>query len=76
MPATLSDIEEQALRLPLSDRAMLAQRLLASLDETDEAENERLWVEEAERRYQEYVKGRISSRPASEVFQDAFMRFR
>jgi putative addiction module component (TIGR02574 family) len=74
--ATLSDIEGQALSLPLAERAALAKRLLASLDETDEAENERIWVEEAERRYQEYLKGRVTSRPASEVFHDAFARFR
>jgi len=62
MCPTLSEIEEQALKLPSSERAVLAHRLIASLDETDEAEIERLWVEEAERRYQEYKKGRISSR--------------
>jgi putative addiction module component (TIGR02574 family) len=75
MASVLSDIEKQALKLPASERARLAQRLLASLDETDAAENERLWVEEAERRYQEYKKGRIASRPAADVFRDAFARF-
>ena len=75
MPSGLSDIEEQVLKLPASQRARLAQRLIASLDENDPAENERLWVEEAERRYQEYKKGRIDSRSAADVFRDAFARF-
>jgi len=70
-----SEIEEQALKLPASERALLAQRLIASLDENDASENERLWVEEAERRYQEYKKGHVRSRPAADVFRDAFARF-
>jgi putative addiction module component (TIGR02574 family) len=43
---------EQALTLPVEDRALLASGLLASLDsETlDEAEVERLWSAETERR--------------------------
>lgn len=75
MSAVLSEIEEQALKLPAAQRAELARRLIASLDENDAAENERLWVEEAERRYQEYKKGHIPSRPAADVFRDAFDRF-
>ena len=43
---------EQALALPVEDRALLASGLLASLDSEalDEAEVERLWAAETERR--------------------------
>jgi Putative addiction module component len=43
---------EQALTLPVEDRALLASGLLASLDSEslDEAEVERLWSAETERR--------------------------
>ena len=43
---------EQALTLPVEDRALLASVLLASLDSEalDEAEVERLWSAETERR--------------------------
>lgn len=43
---------EQALTLPVEDRALLASGLLASLDSEalDEAEAERLWSEETNRR--------------------------
>ena len=43
---------EQALTLPVEDRALLASGLLASLDSetVDEAEVERLWSAETERR--------------------------
>jgi len=60
-----------ALGLSLSERAALAERLLASLDAPDEAENERLWVEEAERRYAAYKAGQTTSRPAADVLRDA-----
>jgi putative addiction module component (TIGR02574 family) len=64
-------IEDQALKLPPQERARLAERLIASLDEIDEAECERLWIEEAEHRYQLYKTGRLSSRPAEAVLHDA-----
>jgi hypothetical protein len=43
---------EQALTLPIEDRALLASGLLASLDseDLDEAEVERLWSVETKRR--------------------------
>ena len=75
MKSLLGEMKKQAMRLPPSDRAKLAQHLIKSLEGLDKIENERLWVEEAERRYREYKKGRISSRPAREVFRDAFKRF-
>ena len=71
MSPDLKECEAQALKLPPKERALLAERLIASLDATDDAENERLWVEEAERRYEEYKKGNISARPAEDVVRDA-----
>lgn len=61
--ADLENIERQAMGLPIRQRAMLAEHLLASLDEADFAENERMWLEEADRRYREYKAGRIAARP-------------
>ena len=67
----LKECEAQALRLPPKERATLAEHLIASLDNLDDAENEYLWLEEAERRYQEYKKSNILSRPAEDVLRDA-----
>ncbi|MBK6855287.1 MAG: addiction module protein [Microthrixaceae bacterium] len=52
MAAAPDALLEQALALSPADRAKLASGLLASLDEDqgDEAEVERLWSEETERR--------------------------
>ncbi len=71
MSPELKECEAQALALRPQERAMLAEHLIASLDSLDDSENERLWLEEAGRRYQEYKKGNISARPAEEVLHDA-----
>jgi hypothetical protein len=69
--ADIKAIEAEAMALPPAQRAQLAQHLLSSLDELDEEENERLWLEEAERRYQGYRKGTISSNDAFEAIAEA-----
>nr|VFJ57436.1 MAG: putative addiction module component, TIGR02574 family [Candidatus Kentron sp. FM]VFJ76067.1 MAG: putative addiction module component, TIGR02574 family [Candidatus Kentron sp. FM]VFK21445.1 MAG: putative addiction module component, TIGR02574 family [Candidatus Kentron sp. FM] len=71
MMTTLDECEQKARRLPLSERALLIEYLVATLDDLDEKECERLWVAEAERRYIEYRQGTITARPADDVFQDA-----
>ena len=71
MSPDLRECETEALKLSLKDRAALAERLIASLDVIDNVESERLWIEEAEHRYQEYKKGHIPSHPAEEVLRDA-----
>ena len=76
MARNLKEFESRALELPLKARARLAEYLIASLDVLDNAENERLWVEEAERRYREYKKGNIPSRLARNVFRGARSRIK
>ncbi|OGV64669.1 MAG: hypothetical protein A3K19_30055 [Lentisphaerae bacterium RIFOXYB12_FULL_65_16] len=71
MSPKLKECEALALKLPSRERAVLAEHLIASLDELDDAENERLWLEEANRRYQEYKKGTIGARDAKDVLRDA-----
>jgi putative addiction module component (TIGR02574 family) len=71
MATTLERCEQQARTLPLAQRALLIERLIGSLDEPDDAECERLWVAEAERRYAAYQAGTIPARSATDVFRDA-----
>ncbi len=71
MTTELQALETEALKLSLTERAQLAEHLITSLDQLDDTENERLWVEEAERRYQEYKKGNIPARLAEDVLRDA-----
>ena len=46
----LQTIEQEALNLPIEDRASLVEKLLSSLDALTEPEAERLWLMEAQRR--------------------------
>lgn len=62
-----SAIAKQALHLPISERAKLAQRLLVSLDDLPEAEVEKLWVVEAERRANEIREGKVRLVSAAEL---------
>jgi putative addiction module component (TIGR02574 family) len=69
--AIAEDVIQTALGLPVEDRAALAERLLASLDDLDERESDRLWGEEAERRLVAYRAGSASARPAEDVYARA-----
>ncbi len=71
MSPELMECEVRALELPPAQRATLAEHLIASLDTLDDAQNEQLWLDEAERRYQEYKKGNISAHTAEEVLRNA-----
>ena len=68
MERKLEEIASEALQLSVESRAALAKRLLDSLDDLGPDENERLWVEEAARRYQQLKAGTARSIPSEEVF--------
>lgn len=68
---TLQEYETKVMTLPANDRAILAEHLIDSLDSLNDMENERIWIKEAERRYQDYKKGKISARSAAEAVRDA-----
>lgn len=55
----------------MEERAQLAGRLLLSLDEPSDAEVEKLWIEEAERRLKEFREGKVRGKPADEVYRRA-----
>jgi hypothetical protein len=68
MGRTLDDIASEVLRLGVESRAALAKRLLDSLEDLSPEESERLWVEEAARRYEQLRVGTARSFPSEEVF--------
>jgi len=63
----LDDILRDALELDTDQRATLAERLLASLDHLPEAETEKLWAEEAQRRRNDLKAGRARTVDAEDV---------
>ena len=70
----LKDLETEALKLNPTARARLAKKLLNSLEVLSEAEVERLWVEEAERRNEQMERGVVEERRAEDVIRDARSR--
>ncbi|MDR3556180.1 MAG: addiction module protein [Syntrophobacteraceae bacterium] len=71
MESKLDEVITAALHLSIEERAQVAAKLLLSLDEPSESEVERLWLEEAERRLNEFRKGRVQGMPADDVFRRA-----
>jgi putative addiction module component (TIGR02574 family) len=74
--AGLTELLQQALNLDVRDRATLAERLLASLDDLTEPEAERLWAEEAQRRLEAYRVGRATAVPSEAVHEKLQRLFR
>lgn len=66
-----TEVFKNALSLDVPERAALAERLLASLEELGEQEADRLWADEAQRRLEEYRAGRAKAVPAKEVVKKA-----
>lgn len=75
MLSNVREIERNALKLSVHERAMLAEQLIRSLEGEEDAGAEQLWIEEAERRYTEYKAGRIKAKPAELVFKGAYSKF-
>ena len=65
---SIKQVEAAALKLVPKDRARLAGRLLESLENLSEEENESIWAQEAERRDEAWTS---SGRPAKRVLQNA-----
>ena len=70
------DLEAKLLGLPPKERARLAERLLASLESVAEPQAEALWLEEAERRLDEFESGSVPGVPAEDVFQKSRSQLR
>jgi len=71
MAASVEKLEAQVLKLDLEARAALAVKLLESLDNISEQENERLWLAEAKRREQELLSGKVKARDGDAVLRRA-----
>ena len=72
----LQEIEHEALALSPAERAHIAHTLLESLEDLQEDEIERLWLDEISRREDAIDAGHVSLVPADEVFQRLQERFR
>ncbi len=70
---TKEQIEQELMKLPVADRARLAERLIASLDE--DAELEAAWIAEVRRRDDEFQSGSVESIPLEDALTTIRTRF-
>ena len=76
MLGNFDEILSAALALPAAVRAMLADRLLESLDGPDQKRIDALWAEEAERRLREIEEGKVEAIDGELVMQRLRARFK
>ena len=77
MKSSVEQIAEEALALPSEARALLADRLVESLDPAEDGYVRQLWLAEARRRQVEVRSGRVQTIPGEEALarvRQAFAR--
>lgn len=67
MHMTVEQIADEALALPSEARALLADRLVESLDPAEDGYIRQLWMREARRRVDEVRRGEVQTIPADEA---------
>ena len=70
MSRAVAELEAQIRSLNPDDKAGLIRVLLAELDGPVEADVEQAWIEEARRRHDEVVEGKVQSVPGDRVFDN------
>ncbi len=67
MSMTVEQIAAEALSLPSEARALLADRLVESLDPAEDGITRQLWAVEAKRRVEDVRSGRVQTIPGDEA---------
>jgi putative addiction module component (TIGR02574 family) len=68
MNISVEQIADEALSLPSEARALLADRLVESLDPAEDGYVRQLWVAEAQRRIEDVRSGRVATVAGAEAF--------
>jgi hypothetical protein len=69
MGSHFDDIQRQAKSLPLKEKAARARVLIEELDMSVDANVEQLWIDEAQRRHDNYLKGELEAIPGDDVMK-------
>jgi hypothetical protein len=70
MHMTVEQIVVEALALPSEARALLADRLVESLDPAEDSDIRQIWMREARRRMDEVRRGEVETIAAEVVFAE------
>lgn len=76
MSTHFHEVEKQARALTPKEKAALARQLIEELDMAVDADAEQLWIDEAQRRYEAYLKGELEALPGDEVMSRARNRLK
>ena len=76
MATEIERIEKEIHSLSTKDKAYLVRSLIEDLDDVDDTASEKLWTEEAERRFKSYQDGKIKVVPGDEVMQRVRQRLK
>lgn len=76
MARALSEIEREIRELDAEQKRDLLRTLIAELDSPADAEVEKAWLKESQRRYRELVEGKVEGVPGPLVFERLRARIR
>lgn len=76
MSTLFDELERQARGLSPHEKASLARILIEQLDPAIDAGVEQVWIDEAERRYNAFLKGELEALPGDAVMARARSRLR
>ena len=76
MSRQFDELTKRIRALPLRERAELVRVLIDDLDPGKDPDVEKLWLEEAERRYAQYLRGEVEAIPGDEVMAEARKRLK
>ena len=74
MSMIVAELEEKIRSLSSGDKTELLRALVAELDGPPDADVERAWLEEAQKRQREIADGEVRTVPGEEVFKNLASR--
>lgn len=76
MSSQFDELTRRIRALPDKERVELVRALIDDLDPGKDPDVEKLWLEEAERRYAQYLRGEVEAIPGDEVMAEARKRLK
>ncbi len=76
MSSQLDELTKRIRALPARERVELVRTLIDDLDPGKDPGVEKLWLEEAGRRYAQYLRGEVEAIPGDEVMAEARKRLK
>ncbi len=76
MADALAEIEAKVRTLSAEEKVELIRALIADLDGPPDADVERAWLEEAQRRYRDITEGKVKAVPGDQVYKNLRSRLK